>query len=197
MKKIFCFLAITVVLSMTAFADVRLPDTPKPTPSPKQKKTIESNMEIRLEKGASDARLLIPKSQLKQLRAALDESDDAENNTALNITRTQTIVSGLFLSLAVVFGGVWFSRSRGKSGGKMSKTIAAGAVLFFIGSAATLAYANIGPPMQLRSITSDLFNKQTFGGWKRANGKVKVEVSDGEGMIQLIVPEKEDAKPEE
>jgi len=196
MKKIFCLIAVTVFLSVAAFADVRVPDTPKPTPSPKAKKGVESNMEIRLEQGASDARLIIPKSQLKQLRAALDEADDAENNTALNVTRTQTIFSGLFLSLAIVFGGVWFSRSR-RTSGKMSKTIAAGACLFFIGSAAMLVYANIGPPMQLRSITSDLFNKQTFGNWKRANGKVKVEVADGDGMIQLIVPEKEDAKPEE
>ncbi len=193
MKRIFSLFAILAMFSIAAFADIRQPDTPKPTPAPKQKKTIDANMTIRLDKNATEARLIIPKSQIKQLRAELESLDDNGGNTAMNITRTQTIVSGLFLSLAIVFGGVWFSRSR-KTDSKINKTIAAGVVVLLVGSAATIAFANAGPPPQLRSISSQLFNKDTFRGWNSAFGKVKIEVSDSDGNVELIVPDKEETK---
>jgi hypothetical protein len=196
MKRIFSLSLLLAMFSIAAFADVRLPDTPKPTPAPKQKKTIDANMTIRLDKNATEARLIIPKSQIKQLRAELEDLDDDSGNTAMNITKTQTIVSGLFLSLAIVFGGVWFSRSR-KTDGKINKTIAAGVVVLLVGSAATIAFANMGPPPQLRTISSKLFNKQIFGGWNSANGKVKIEVSDSDGNVELVVPDKQETKSEE
>ena len=191
MKKIFSLCVLLGMFSMAAFADIRLPDTPKPTPSPKQKKAIDLTMTIRLDKKASEARLIIPKSQIKQLRAALDDlDDDNTGNTAMNVTRTQTIVSGLFLSLAMVFGGVWFARSR-RTDGKINKTAAAAIVLFLVGSAATVAFANMGPPTELRSISGKLFNKQIFGGWNSASGKIKIEVSENEGSaVELVVPDK-------
>ena len=191
MKKIFSLCVLLGMFSMAAFADIRLPDTPKPMPSPKQKKAIDLTMTIRLDKKASEARLIIPKSQIKQLRAALDDlDDDNTGNTAMNVTRTQTIVSGLFLSLAMVFGGVWFARSR-RTDGKINKTAAAAIVLFLVGSAATVAFANMGPPTELRSISGKLFNKQIFGGWNSASGKIKIEVSENEGSaVELVVPDK-------
>ena len=193
MKRIFSLSLLIAMFSIAAFADVRLPDTPKPTPAPKQKKTIDANMSIRLDKNATEARLIIPKNQIKQLRAELEDLDNDGGNTAMNITKTQTIVSGLFLSLAIVFGGVWFSRSR-KTDGKISKTIAAGIIVLLVGFAATIAFANAGPPPQLRNISSKLFNKQTFSGWNSASGKVKIEVSDSAGSVELIVPDKEETK---
>lgn len=197
MKKILSLCLLAVCFSVAAFADVRLPDTPKPTPAPKQKKAVESNLTIRLDRNASEAKLIIPKSQLKQLRAELEElNNDAGNTASLGVTKTQTIVSGLFLSLAFVFGGVWLARSR-KADGKINQTIAAGAVLFLVGSAATIVFGNAGPPTQLRTISSQLFNKETFRGWNSAYGKIKVETSDEGNTIQLIVPDKEEVKPEE
>ena len=142
MKRIFSLSLLFAMFSIAVFADVRPPDTPKPTPAPKEKKSIESNMTIRLDKTMNEARLIIPKSQIKQLRAELENLDNDGGNTAMNITRTQTIVSGLFLSLAIVFGGVWFSRNREK-GGKINKTIAAGFIILLVGSAATIAIANV------------------------------------------------------
>ena len=188
MKRIFSLSLLITMLSIAAFADIRPPDTPKPTPAPKEKKSMESNMTIRLDKSATEARLIIPKSQLKQLRAELEDLDGDGGNTAMNVTRTQTIVSGLFLSLAIVFGGVWFSRKR-QTSGKINKTIAAGVVVLLVGSAATIAFANMGPPPQLRSISSKLFNRDTFKGWNSAYGKVKIEVSDTDNLIELIVPD--------
>ena len=195
MKRIFSLCAIITMFSMAAFADVRLPDTPKPTPVPKEKKEIDSHFRISISKDAKEARLLIPKDQIKQLRAQLDELDGGSTNAAfVSFSRTQTIVSGLFLSLAFVFGGVWFARSR-KSNLKMNKALVAGAVLFFCGAFATIAFGNIGPPLEARSITGKIFTPSVHM-YKQAWGKIKVEASDDD-EIQLIVPDVPDNKTPE
>lgn len=197
MKKIFSLFALVTIFAIAAFADVRIPDTPKPTPSPKAQKGIDSNLSIRIDSNAKEARLLIPKSQLKQLRAELDALDDDSNNTALaGFSRTQTIIGGLFLSLAMVIGGVWFSRSH-KKGAKPNKTLVAGAVLFFCGVFATITFANIGPPLEARSITGKIFSSAVHQ-YKQASGKIKIEVTNDEYGVQLIVPDvKDDKKTDE
>ena len=192
MKKILTLCLFAAIFSLAAFADVRVPDTPKPTPAPKQKKALDGNLEIRLDRNATEAKLIIPRSQLRQLRAELEELDTDSGNTAsAAFTRTQTIVSGLFLSLAFVFGGVWFMRSRS---GKAGKTIAAAALLFMLGAAGSVALANVGPPPENRKITGKLFNREIFSNWRSAYGKIKIEVSDQESIIELVVPDQEDAK---
>ena len=197
MKKIYGLIALTLILSATAFADVRLPDAAKPTPQPKQPKMIDARMTIRLDKNANDTVLVIPKNQLKQFRAELELLDqDSDTAAALSdsnggVSRSQTIVGGMFLSLAFVFGGVWLARSR-KTDGKTNKTIVAGIVLFLAGSAATFVFANAGPPSTLRSISSKLFDKQVFNGWKRAGGNIKISVSTDSSDVELIVPDKEE-----
>jgi hypothetical protein len=186
MKNFVVLFAMLALFALTAFADVRLPDAPKP----KKEKGIDTQMTIRLSPDASEARLIIPKSQLKQLRAELEELDNGDSNTALslNFTRTQTIASGTFLSLAFIFGGVWFARGR-KTELKANKTLAIGAVLFLCGSLATIAYANVGPPIENRFITSKMFsqlmNRDKFG-----SGKIKIEVSDSAVGVELIVPDR-------
>ena len=192
MKKSIFTIVFVALFSIAAFADIRLPDTPKPTVTPKQQQSIDANMIIRLDENATETTLIIPKSQISQLRAQLDELDG--NEQILTFSRTQTIVSGLFLSLAFVFGGVWFART---NGGKVNKTLVVGAILLFVGSAATIAFANVGPPAELRSISGKLFDKEVFGGWKRATGKVKVKVSDNGNLIELIVPDKTETKSKE
>ena len=190
MKKYIILLALTAILAINAFADIRLPDTPKPTPAPKQAKAIDAMLAIRIDKDATEARLIVPKSQLKQLRAELEQMDDSDSTAAFNFTRTQTIVSGLFLSLAFVFGGVWFSRSR-KVSTKTGKTFAVGAVLLLFGAFATIAFANIGPPPDARSITGKIFTPAVHQ-YKQAWGKIKLEISDKDETIQLIVPDAPD-----
>ena len=186
MKNFVVLFAMLALFALTAFADVRLPDAPKP----KKEKGIDTQMTIRLSPDASEAKLIIPKSQLKQLRAELEELDNSDSNTALslNFTRSQTIASGTFLSLAFIFGGVWFARGR-KTDLKANKTLAIGAVLFLCGSLATIAYANVGPPIENRFITSKMFsqlmNKDKFG-----SGKIKIEVSDSAVGVELSVPDR-------
>lgn len=195
MKRLLAAVVFTVLLTLAAFADIRLPDTPKPAKETGQ--AIDSGLVIRLSDEATETKLIIPKSQLKDLRAALDDMDDisAENaavtSSSGNFTRTQTIISGLFMSLAFVFGGVWFARSR-KADSKSGKTIIAGAILLMVGSMATLVFANAGPPSTLRRINGNLFDKKVFGGWRFASGSIKVEVSNTARGFELIVPDKAD-----
>lgn len=184
MKKLFCSIALIMSLALVAFADVRLPDTPKP----KQSKSIETRLHISLDTNAREARLRIPKSQLKQLRAELEQLDDAPATAALNFSKTQTVVSGLFLSLAFVFGGVWLARSR-RSETKRSKTLIVGAGLLLTGAMTTIAFANIAPPVESRSINGKIFSESVHR-YKRAFGKIKLEISDdSEEEIELIVPD--------
>lgn len=192
--KQFIFLTTLVLLASTSgFADIARPgQTPNRVPKPK---TVSTIMTIRLDRDATEAKLLIPRSQIKELRAALDELDNDGDDTAAvaaagDFSRTQTIVSGMFLSLAIVFGGMWFVRS-GMAATKTGKTFVVLAVIAGVGSAATFVYANIGPPLEARSITGKLFDKKFFTPYRFASGKIKIETTE-DGVVQLVVPDPPD-----
>lgn len=184
MKKLFSSIVLIIALALIALADVRLPDTPKP----KQSKAIDTRLQIRLDKNAKEARLRIPKSQIKQLRAELGELDDADATASAGFSKTQTVVSGLFLSLAFVFGGVWLARSRGKSGTKTSKALVVGAGLFLTAAMTTIVFGNVGPPPETRNISGKLFSNSVHA-YKQASGRIKLEISDEIDEIELIVPD--------
>ena len=194
MNRIICLTTIFFLASVAVFADIA---RPQPNKDPKPVKSLDAIMTIRLDRNAKAARLLIPKSQIKQLRAELEQMDGDSDNTAAvttpgNFTRTQTIVSGTFLSLALVFGGMLFVRT-GKASGKALIILA---VLAGLGTAATFVYANIGPPPEARSITSRLFNDKVFTPYQFASGNIKIETVDS-GNLQLIVPVVPSEKAEE
>jgi hypothetical protein len=187
MKKSICLTVFVLILSVIAVANA-----PAPTPkrAKKSKPPVVTTMSIRLDRDATEAKLIIPKSQLKQLRAELDELESDDDNTAsAGSSGTQTIVSGIFLSLAFVFGGIWFVRS-GKATAP-GKNFVALAALAGIASAATFVYANVGPPPEARAITGKMFSDSMHrykGGW----GRVKIESSTDADQIEFIVP---DPKP--
>jgi hypothetical protein len=193
MKRLICLSMIVLVVSVAAFADIARPE-PAKTPKAKPDGSIVTQMDIRLDSDATEARLEIPKAKIKQLRAQLDELDDANDNTAAvtspgSFSRTQTVVSGMFLSLAVVFGGMWFVRS-GKAATKTAKTFVVLVTVAAIASAATFVYANAGPPSAARSITGKMFSDAVhmYGfGW----GDVRLTTTSDD-RIRLVVP---DPKP--
>ena len=185
MKRVLCLTAFVLIAAAAAFGDIARPDSsPKSTPKPKP---VDASMTIRMDKDVKTATLRIPRAQLRQLSAELEQMAD-ENDTAAvsgGISRTQTVVSGMLLSLAMAFGGMWFVRS-GKTN-STAKTLVIFAVIAGIGSAATIAYANAGPPAALRTISSSLFDKKAFGYWNEAFGKIKIEVTDA-SAVELRVP---------
>lgn len=189
MKRILSLTALLLLVASSALADIARPEnTPKPTPTPR---SVMSSMRIRLDRNATEAKLILPKSQIKQLRAELEQMDSDSDDTAAvsNTSRTQTIVSGAFFSLALVFGGMWFVRS-GKSATKSGKSLVILAIVAGVGSAATLVYANAGPP-PITSITGSLFNRDAVR-YRPINAPIKIEMSD-EKSVQFIVP---DPQPE-
>ena len=187
MRKTLMFIAVVLSLSVLTFADVPQPDKPK-----KAAKSIDTSLSIRIDRDAREARLIIPRDQIKQLRAELDQLDENSNDSAVTATgvfgRTQTIVSGALLSMAFVFGGMWFVRS----GHQNSKGVVSLAVILAIGSNATLVYGNAGPPPEARSITGKMFT-QSIHMYKAGWGAIKLEVSDTARNPELIVPDT--AKP--
>lgn len=192
MKRSICLTVMIILGAMAAFADIPRPQ-PEKTPKPNTKKSIDTMMTIRLVEDAKEAKLIIPKSQVKALRAALDDMDSDSDSTAAvsSFSRTQTIVSGSFLSLALVFGGMWFVRS-GKAASKGGKSLVILAVVTGIVSAATLVYANAGPPLEARSITGKMFS-QSLHIYNFGSGHVKLETSDDQqGGVVLIVPNPKD-----
>ncbi len=184
MKKIIGLFTLCLLLSTFVFADIRLPE-PLKTPTSKIKQT-DATMRITIDENATETVLKLNKSSVKQLRAALDEIDDAGDATAeVKTTNSpQTIIGGLFLSVAFVFGGVWMFRS------KPSKTVVG---VFLIGSiivGTTFVFANIAPPMKIRKITNAVFSPEVNNSGY-ATGKIKIQIGDKKSMsqdVELIVP---------
>ena len=187
MKRTFLFLAM-LLLASAAYADIPRPDA---TPRGNKAKPIDTYLSIELDKDAKEARLLIPRSQVSEFRAQLDAMDNGADDTAASsagsFTRLQTIVSGVFLSLAMVFGGIWFARS-GKLSARASKSAAAAMVIFAGGAFAAMVYGNAGPPAEARSITGRMFGSAMHL-YKFGGGKIKLEISDTERNPRLIVPD--------
>ena len=186
MRLLIAFAAL-LIFAASALADV---PRPKVTPNkPAKTASIDTRLDIRIRRDAKEARLILSRAQLNQLRAELDAIDGGTPDTAsAGITGIQTIGGGLFLSLAMVFAGVWFVRS-----GRMSKPAAAMVLVLAVGTWATMVYANAGPPPEARSITGRMF-VQGMHYYKAGGGAIKLEVSAEEDNPVLIVPDPEEPK---
>lgn len=190
MRKLTLIIAALLIFSFTALADIPQPNGK--TKSPKRPVTVDTTMDITLDADAKDARLIIPVSQLQELRAQLDALDNGGDNMAgtSSFTKIQTIVAGTLMSLAFVFGGLWVSRNR-----KVllnSRAVGIAAVASMLAAGATLLYANAGPPASARSITGKLFNKDVQA-YRWGYGKIKLETGTGD-TVRLIVPNPKDTK---
>jgi hypothetical protein len=191
MKRIAAVLVVLGVFSAAAFADV-----PRPDKKPVKQRSIESTLYIKIDKDAKEARLVIPKSQLNELRAALDDADGDLTSTASlgGVTRIQTIAAGSFLSLAFAFGGIWLIRTRrpGSESGKVIVGVAVAAALF---SGSMLVWANAGPPSEARAITGKMF-AASMHIYKFGYGRIKLETTtEDTEQITLIVPDPPSATP--
>lgn len=179
MKKIIGLMILTVLFSIAVFADIRLPDTPKRTPTPAttpQTGEKDAQMIIQISNEVTEPTLVINKSLIGQMPAA--------ESAKLGIGSMQTIVGGLFLSLAMVFGGVLLARGKGN----MPKaTIGVFAVAVF-GFAATIVSANIAPPRSV-PLNKNLFSKE-MQGYAMSRGTVKFKVVDNTYSpdIRLLIP---------
>jgi hypothetical protein len=193
LSKTIQLLFLLLIVLAPALADIPPPDNSKRKP-PKNS-NLTSRMTIKPDQTATEAKLVIPRALLRQLRAANGESetDPATGITSVsNLSRTQTLMGGLFLSLAVVSAGIWFLGPR-KGKLKLPPAALSIAVVSICGLVATVAYANFGPPPELRSLTSKILVQQAQD-WG-AYGQVKVELVEGDGEITLVLPKKAEDLP--
>jgi hypothetical protein len=150
-------------------------DIPPPGPGPKEKvlnekDALEKNLQaeaallkgklrpfrIKIDKDATEAKLVIPVSILRSIQDNAKSSSDFTPRFLLDdppiLPRVGTIVGGLLLTLSFLAGGFWLIRNR-----KISVANIAGIVLIVslsgIGTS-SLLYANMGPPPQARSLTA-------------------------------------------
>lgn len=193
MKRILALVLVMMFCSIVVFSDIARPDkTPNRTPKPFS--NTVADMSITLDRNANKPVLRIPKTTLKYLRAELENLDDASDDTAAvtsdtgnTLTRTQTIVSGAFLSLALVFGGFLFMRS-GRTATKGVRNLVILGVISGIAATATFVYANIGPP-PVSGITSKIFNRSAMLGGSFAHERgIRIEKTDGD-EVELIIPD--------
>lgn len=186
-KKILLPLLI-LIFAATSFGDIARPD--KSPKSVKKPTAVDAYLSIKLDRNAKEAKLIIPRSQIKALRAELESMDEDGTTAAVGgISRVQTIVSGAFISLALVFAGVWFVRS-GRLSTSTGKAVAAVLLIAVTGAMAAVVYGNAGPPAEARSITGKMFS-QAVHIYKFGGGRIKLEVTDTEENLQMIVPDPE------
>jgi len=179
--------ALFLAALMPARADVARPKDERNKPA-----NVTITMRIEPNYKATEAKLLIPRSMWEEMRAQLD-GNDAQAATASarfhSLGGAQTVMAGIFLSLALAFAGVWFVRSR-KGPNKLTPAAMALALMILCGAGAGLAYANAGPPSVARSLTSNILvpGALPYGVY----GKVKVELTDEESQIVLVLPKGKD-----
>lgn len=199
MKRIIALSLLMMLASAVAFSDIARPE-PKPQKTPKVLYNATADMTIRLDRDANQPVLRIPNSALKYLRAELEREDGtSDDNAAVNtnggvsLSRTQTIMSGAFLSLALIFGGFWFIRS-GKAASKGVRNLVILGVVSAVALTATFVYANIGPP-PFSGFTNRLFNRNAMvGGTYAHESGIRIERTNGT-EIELIIPDFQPAAP--
>lgn len=193
MKRIIALTLVMMLGSIVAFSDIARPNE-KPNRTPKVLFNATADMSITLDPNSNKPVLRIPNSAIKYLRAELEKADEGSDDTAVvttengtSFSRTQTIVSGAFLSLALVFGGFWFIRS-GKAASKGVRNLVILGTISAVALTATFVYANIGPP-PVSGITNKIFNKNAMlGGAYAYERGIRIERTNGE-EIELIIPD--------
>ncbi|HEX8337375.1 MAG TPA: hypothetical protein VF621_11640 [Pyrinomonadaceae bacterium] len=182
----FAALALLLAAASPAFADIALPRRPGHDNNNEVRRDLpHSRMTIERVEGLREARLQIPRSQLRELNALAGiETGGAQAATFKSAT---TIVGGLFISLAVVLTGLLLARSRrGLRVGRAAATVALCACA--AGAAAVAAYANVAPPPGYRLQDPGTLVRAVAGA--PLAGSIRVEVVEDGAEFKLLIPAK-------
>jgi hypothetical protein len=183
MKRILISTGVLLALAASAvfaFGDIA---RPKPEATPESKIVAYSGLTIMTDSKGGDARLQISEGTLKRIQEGAARNGGSAS-LIQNITHssTRTMMAGVFMFLAISFGGVWMARSNQR---RSAKAIAAVLVLaFMFGIATVIVRANAGPPGYIRwqNLPQNLKDgKATYGG-------IDIEIVPGDENMKLIVP---------
>lgn len=174
---------LLVCMATLVRADIARPE-PKPTQPQPGKQILTTGLQIVPDSKTWNARLQISEATLKELREATNPGATTQSfGQRMSGSSTNTIMAGLFLFLSISFGGVWLTRSSGKT--KSHKAVAAILVACATAStAAIIAQGNAGPPPSYhwRNLSKNL------GTSKATSGPIDIEIVPGESGIRLVVP---------
>lgn len=195
MKKLAGIFILLSLAATAAFADVK-PPLPKPSPSVAPVSPEQVGVSVSVSRWEKEGTLVLTKAAIEKINAAAKaKSGDiatVAGDTAPRFS-VQTIVGGIFLSLAFVFGGVWLARSKGQ----VSKPALGVVLLAIVGMGATLVIGNVPPPKRI-ALDSGIIDAGKMNG-SVAAGKMKLLIVDYQSKddVMLVLPRKEGAGGEE
>lgn len=186
-------LLIAAVCALLASGIYAFGDIARPKPSPAEGKVIfYSGLSVVSDPKAYEARLQISQGTLKRLQdAAARQGGSSSLTQNIMHSSTRTMMAGVFMFLAVSFGGVWLARSNQKRNVKATAAILT--IAFVVGLATVIVRANAGPPGYIRwqNLPQSLKDgKETVGG-------VQIELMPGDDNMKLIIPLRNQKKPGE
>ena len=181
-------IATAALMALLASALYAFGDIARPKPKP----LLYSGLTITSDSQAGEARLVISEDTLKHLQeAATRDGGGAALSQQIMHSSSRTIMAGLFMFLAISFGGIWLARSSQR---RNTKAIAAAilvGVIFGIGT--IMVRANAGPPPYIRWQNLP----QNLKDGKETNGGISIEVVPGSDNMKLIIPLRRSGKPGE
>ena len=171
-----------------AFGDIA---RPKPTPA-EGKMIFYTGLTVTPDSKAYEARLQISQETLKRIQAAAANNGSPPSVVqGLIHSSTRTIMTGLFMFLAVSFAGVWLARSGQR---RNHKTITAGLLIAVVfGIATVIVRANAGPPGYVRWQNLP----QALKDGKATSGGLDIEIVPGDENMKLIIPLRNSNRPGE
>lgn len=182
-----------LALMLASTATLAFADIPNPNNRGASKSDLKTHLQIQTDDKVKEAKLVIPRSLLQQMQAQLDGGNPQTASAAarfFNMSGAQTVLSGIFLSLAFVMGGLWLVRARRRAERIPARAVALTLSLVLVGGiTAGVAYANAGPPPVARSLTSKILIPELQ--WWGAGGEVTVEVVEEGDYIKLVMPRRE------
>jgi hypothetical protein len=181
MKSRFVLVSL-ILLSLfgsSGFADEAPPARKPPIRPPQPAELVTVPFVIQTDETIQVPELRVPKSQAGSFQSV----GTTGTGSGSGISSTQTIVGGLFLSCAIIAGGLWLVRSR------MPKAVKAGAALAFLiagtGSAVAVFANKAAPPPYWRAGTLP----RALQNDKELSGNVKIVLVDSkDDTIRLVLP---------
>jgi hypothetical protein len=187
--KHFAALAALLFASLPAFADIALPKSPTPPPDGEVRRDLpHTQMTIERVEGLREARLQIPRTQLRWINGMAGETGAASAAWPGPLGGAATVVGGLFLSLSVILTGLLLERSRRRlaGGGRVAASLLA--CVCAAGLAGVAAYANAGPPPGYRAQNPGTLVKAASAG--TLSGSIRIEVVEEGAGLKLLLPAK-------
>ncbi len=181
---VLCAAALLLVASgIYAFGDIA---RPKDSPKPQEGKTVlYTSLSIVPNSKLSEARLQISRDILRDIARQASNNSSAGESMAQRLVHSssRTVIAGLFMFLAVSFGGILLARSGQHRNRKAIAAVMLIATMF--GVATVIVRANAGLPGYARwqNLPANLTKGQA------TEAGVDIEIMPGDdSTIKLIVP---------